>query len=244
MIALAGCKSRRVLSRCASTIALNVLALSALSIAASAQGFDYYGYGYGATTYGPQPMYGYSAPASGQIVYVQEPSYSIYGPPVYRRVVREYRSVVVRDPSVEYYGQAYGPAYGQAYGPAYGQTYGQAYGQVVDPGYRVVETPRYAEPIVRERVVARPVVRERIVAQPVVRERIVTQYRDFPYEPFGAIEPFLNYPPVWNEVVEVDEYGAAPGVPQVYRNNAGIYGRYGIYEGRAVDPGVVGYRRW
>jgi hypothetical protein len=248
----AGYESRRVLSRHAETIAFNALALAALSIATSAYAADYYGYGaprYGATTYAPQPRYTeYYAPVDSA--------------PVYRRVLREYRVVVVTDPPsgssyippTSYptagYGAAPYPQYGATaypqygYGatpfPQYGATpypqygygttqyppvYGQAYRQAVDPGYRVVQTPR-------------------TYARPIARERIITQYRDLPYEPFGAIEPGLNYPPVtYTEVVDVDEYGAAvpsrPAVRQVYRNDAGIYGRYGIYEGRAVDPGEL-----
>ena len=230
----AGYESRRVLSRHAGTIAFNALALAALAIAAPAYAADYYGYGaprYGATNYAPQPRYSeYYAPVDSA--------------PVFRRVLREYRVVVVTDPpsGASYipptsyptagYGAAPYPQYGTTPYPQYGYgttqyppVYGQAYGQAVAPGYRVVQTPR-------------------TYARPVARERIITQYRDLPYEPFGAIEPGLNYPPVtYTEVVDVDEYGAAvpsrPAVRQVYRNDAGIYGRYGIYEGRAVDPGEL-----
>ena len=56
----AGYRVRRALSRHAGTIALNVLALAAVSIVMPAQAADYYGYGaprYGATTYAPQPRY-------------------------------------------------------------------------------------------------------------------------------------------------------------------------------------------
>ena len=249
-----GYKARRVLSRHAGTIALNALALAALSIATPAHAADYYGYGaprYGATTYAPQPRYvGPYAPVDSA--------------PVYRRVLRETRVVVITDPpdgssyeiptpnpqlgygATQYpqpgYGAAPYPQYG--YGanpyPQYGATtypqygygtaqyppvYGQANGRAFDPGYRVVQTPR-------------------TYARPAARQRIITQYRDLPYEPFGAIEPGLNYPPVtYTEVVDVDEYGVAQqprrAVRQVYRNDAGIYGRYGIYEGRAVEPGEL-----
>ena len=62
--------------------------------------------------------------------------------------------------------------------------------------------------------------------------------------PTAQSSPDFNYPPVIHtEVVDVDEYGAAVpprrAVRQVYRNDAGIYGRYGIYEGRAVEPGEL-----
>ena len=233
MIALAGCKSRRVLPGHAATIVLNVFALAALSSATPSQAADYYGYGaprYGATTYAPQPGYVESyAPVDSA--------------PVYRRVLREYSVVVVTDPPdgssyvppAQYpqanYGMAPYPQYGAmpypqygygtaAYPPAYGQGYGQ-----VGPDYRVVQTPRS-------------------YARPAARQRIITQYRDLPYEPFGAIDPGYNYPPVtYTEVVDVNENGAvvAPrrAVRPVYRNDAGVYGRYGIYEGRAVDPGEL-----
>ena len=88
MNAFTGYKARRVLSRHAGTIALNVLALAALSIATPALAADYYGYGaprYGATTYAPQPRYVESyAPVDSA--------------PVYRRVLRETRVVVITDP--------------------------------------------------------------------------------------------------------------------------------------------------
>jgi hypothetical protein len=144
---LAGYEARCVLPGRAGTIALNVLALAALSIAMPAQAADLPGHAaprYSATkyTYPPQPRYAESYFPADQYVYAPQPGYTAYAPvdsrPVHRTVLREYRVVVVRDP------------------PIPTKTFPQvgfgapAYGQVVDPVQAVVETRRYALPELRE----------------------------------------------------------------------------------------------
>ena len=144
----AGHESRRVLSRHAGTVALSMLALALLPIAAPAEAADRPGYGaprHGATkyTYPPQPRYAESYfPAYH--VDAPQPGYPGYAPvdsrPGHRTVLREYRVVIVRDPPIP---TKTFPKVG------YGAP---AYGQVVDPIQAVVETRRYAQPVLRERI--------------------------------------------------------------------------------------------
>ena len=239
MTNLAGYGSRCVLSRRAGANAFNMLALAALSFATPALAADLPGYGYGWERVG-EPVVTY------------EPRYNEYaiGPqPGYRRVI-EYREVI-SDPPVQTYPQAtYGAAYPQVgYGAApypqvaYPQVaYPQAYPQVT---YGAAYPPvTYGQPAYGQVVNPAPVVETtRTYVRPVVRERIVTQYTDVPSEPFGPID---RYPPLtFTDVVDVDPYVAPrPYVQRVYRNDAGVYGRYGVYEGRAVAPAARVYRRW
>jgi hypothetical protein len=142
----AGYESRSVLPRQVGTFALSVLALAALPIAPPAHAADLPGYGaprHGATkyTYPPQPRYAESYIPADQYAYVPPPGYIADAPvdsrPVHRTVLREYRVVVVRDPPIP---TKTFPHVG------YGAP---AYGQVVDPIQAVVETRRYAQPVLR-----------------------------------------------------------------------------------------------
>jgi hypothetical protein len=140
----AGYESRRVVSRHAGSFALTVLALAVLPIAGPAQAADLSGYGaprHGATkyTFPPQPRYAESYVPADQYAYAAQPGYPDYAPvdsrPGHRTVLREYRVVIVRDPPIP---TKTFPKVG--YGPL-------AYGEVVDPVQAVVETRRYATPV-------------------------------------------------------------------------------------------------
>jgi hypothetical protein len=143
----AGYECRRVLSRHAGTVAFSVLALAVLSIAAPAQAADLTGYR--ATrqaikyTYPPQPRYAESYFPAYHL-YQPQSGYPEYAPvdsrPGHRTVRREYRVVVVRDPPIP---TKKFPKVG--HGP-------MNYGEVVDPVQAVVETRRYAEPVLRSQV--------------------------------------------------------------------------------------------